>query len=1854
MDNLAISSVLGELVEQHVRLVTGEDKDCRLLVPGLTRKIAKGMHLYLRDNGVNSYLVVGPDEEEPSESDHFITAIGLTSKRIGSFVGIVNPGQLVLIQDSIRGSGGTIRSLAFHEEWPWIDNGSESLQFDGPVLGLLVKRWSRDHEKQDWLREFVLRLLEHTRSSSNRAHIFLEEILGSFSPDLYPDVRCTREKFLYHVGVPWPEGSLPPVNQLVRDTALLSKRIVGRCRKEENLRNQLMEGLVDLVEQSEQHEIETSLNHFLDGIGKSTTLDLGILAFYRCWGLADDGTRHWRKLGAKLLADIFDVRDSKKAHVDYKIDKNQHNIVASADNNKLATFFGENVLLSITYKIERGEFASGNWSLRVFNRQRVVWERELTDPEESIGLPVELNTADVANNYLRKIPLRIALVSGNDVEDQARLDMHLCGENRRAFTVVHPSFEVVDGTSPSEEDFDKKLTINEPAHLFLFSYEETDVSLRDEDDEDIDIVEHGTITGIWRSDQRVDASAEPSGLVTRKCKFGPLETILCFEANDLEKGEFTLEDELRKTICNGRKKRLEELTELFEKKRDEPPYIGLGQIDDAARRRISLAKIVTSRGGWRPLLVDILGKGYSPEHSLGKFINRVGPIEDDAFRTLVLPDEVCSLLEKYSDSRNAVREEVESSFSNSSTSTEHPMYASHPIFVHERSVRMESLLKNYLYAYQEILSYLQNNKKNLEWSQMFVLAHLDCVVHWDNGCSFFLVGPWHPLVLAKRFMVQAALFSRAYRFLHEGDGEHFRDLSLLLGNVQGFRWILGMSYSDTIVEPAYVMLTSDPGWHFAVATRALESGVSEGIDRLPEIAQKLQRSLGLSIASPSSGNNNLVVTCLSSYLRAFPSRRSIGIRIRQGYIGSDIVKNVDRNIHEEEGPTEQGQQLSGGVRLYFEESLDNEIDVRWTDPPIYIYQFEKDEEHLPEVHPDIYMVPPVKDFSLNRNLSSQVLPRGRAREAVFSKPLVRLTEGSARVPKSITYEYDGPRNDSGNVGSVFTKVTGEIASILGSPVATVCEVDLPQKLLAPWVVISGHSIDPAILVKYVKDGVDRKIEERALWDYKVDLTGQGSSYFVLSNIPSSFQIAVNGFFRQEDVANNFIVELGEIGIAIGGEALKSGRHALGVIGLIGAVRLLVGEASDGRSPISSSDRGIGFLIPVDSFSSFFGRSGSGDGKRTDLLAVQVVFPGSESGKLRISACGVESKFVSGTFGNTRAENALNQATETCREFKKLVLTSLSQGAMPERLALLDILTFGLRIASPSERKEIEKWAEREKDVYTEVLAGNYEYINMQYEGLLVSTEGELPGVAEYKPIGEGSWVRLTREHWPGISETAQIDSIRRSLCDLIGMTHENVPSTVILPPEVAAKTRRVESAEEDVEDIDLYKIPPRSRETRPELVLSDISPVGDPVDKEPKRERDGSRLGRIFIGVDDARNKMYFDPQSPVDPLDNMNVMVTGSSGTGKTQLLKHLICQLREQGKNVLVLDMKNDFASDKKFCEKASLERAFVSFDGLPLNPLIPYPVRHPETEKLFVQCGQYIRGVSSILRKTYGLGVQQQVAVKNAIVAAFTAAGIPTTGSTLFSEELRFPDFARVGDFLRHDNLAAYNRLDPLFTLDLFREEFQDRSFYNLVNRAVVLDMSQIPSDEIKNTLAQLVVLSAHAYYNSQPHSGTIRQFLVFDEGHRVLTSDYILRLVRECRAYGVGIILSSQYPSDFPGDISASMATKIVHGNGRDTNKVKDIVQLLGCEGREGEIANMMRFQALVDNSHYPHTSLRTMNYPLYLAWSKLQELGEATCDELSQAEGLDTSKLPIVNLVHQLELLGMAERRGNRVLLLRQT
>ncbi|MED5579586.1 MAG: type IV secretion system DNA-binding domain-containing protein [Nitrospinota bacterium] len=1649
---------------------------------------------------------------------------------------------------------------------------------------------------------------------------------------------------LFHSGIPCPTGDLGNVEEVINDISQFCKRIVVKCKKAGS-REKAIERIPEVFPDSSEEDqirVKESINYFLDKWGPTKYKDIESLAFFDCWDRKKPES--WEILSSINLQEIFETRPP--------LDVTIRGVTLSCERAEIrnpdviATFAGEEINLSVTYEIPPEEHGK-KWNIRLNGARQRISEVVIDDP--SLGRKDFSFTVDERLSRSDKnITMRIIMISDEMVHAQRTFNLNVCGEVRPAFTLIkQPVFEIVNGIKhDGDPDADEPIVTDTPVKFYLFTNDENKPVLRDQDNKDYTLIEEKK--GIWSSQNRVDPTSDNfSQQLTMTSRFGDLSSAILLKANLVESGEFTLEDELRVFSVNGKKDQIEKILPIF-KGTSRKPYLNLGKNNSKSLFLSTFAGKMIDEKGWRPIIGDIgeISGGFNEKNYVVFF----GEAENPLFNRIELNAEAQSLIEEYQKIRYEFIQALQNSLDPYDTTNNHPVYASHPIYIEEHANNIEELLVKYLEVYKNILKYVEENKSQLDWSRLFIMVYLDCLIYWSKedtelSYNFILNGPFHPLILAKRYMVQFALVERAKRLTC--NDTVFYKLSVLLKGIKGYSWIPGVKEDGNELEPLYVFPTSDPGWNVAIKKNI---GV-----KIYKVLKILRNQFGMELNINDGRTSELAETSIKSYLRTFPSRRSIGMHISKGYTSSHIVHSMRQLLHNGEETSSMGEKIPGGIRLAFEDDVEQFKDVNMLiSPPIMIYDSKQVGENISKIFPDVKMLEPREDIKF-RSISGQTMPRGVDKGSVFSEPILKLVEGQTAIPSSYSIEFDTSIENKNELGSAFTNAIAKAFEISGERIGVVCTKDLPDKLEYDWIVAPGSGMDPAIFVKWVRDGANVE-ENRALWDFKVDIGETKNTYFIVSNIPREFEVNVNGFF-EKNVASEFITELGNLGIAIGGEALKSGRNALGAIGIVGTIRLLnYDEGANFKGLFRKDKDSAGFLVPVDSFLPFFGRKSSAgegldqDSRRTDLLAIQLMLTGNDEPQLEIFAKGVESKYLSSTFSTNSADEALEQAKASIELFKELIEVSLENGGMPERLGLLNIIKFGLRISSPSTQEKITEWIMFEKRVYQALLRGRYKYKKSKHESLVVSTEKELTGAAEYVVRPNGLWIRINKEHWPGVSETPSIKRIRDNVSNLFdiskNLTSETVDEVGIVPIEHPdSESPPLTSTNSIKEDEKLTKS--EEDKDQPNEIGEELSDNNIPP-SEVESLSNAGKLKKIFLGTDDSRNSIYLDHES----LDNLNIMITGSSGSGKTQLLKYIICKIREQQKNVLILDFKNDFASDSSFVDRSSLENVFVNFDGLPFNPLIPMPKVNPRSGEHVVQIGQHISGLASILKRIYGLGPQQLIAVKNAIEDSFSDMGLQTRGNSIFNQSMNFPDFRNVGEKLEDANPSAFNRLDPLFTLDLFRPESRRNSFKELANRSMVIDLSDIPSEEVRDSIAEIILLSSQNYYQAQPQSGNLRQVIVFDEAHRILDSTYIENSVRECRSWGVGLILSSQFPGDYPRNVSGNMATKILHSNGSETELVNNIKQLIGYRGNEAEILGLERFEAFINNHELPHTKLRTMNYPLHLVHSYLKERGESKSNDFSGIEGIDTKLTTVANLVKQLEKLGLAvENEGGLIRLL---
>ena len=316
------------------------------------------------------------------------------------------------------------------------------------------------------------------------------------------------------------------------------------------------------------------------------------------------------------------------------------------------------------------------------------------------------------------------------------------------------------------------------------------------------------------------------------------------------------------------------------------------------------------------------------------------------------------------------------------------------------------------------------------------------------------------------------------------------------------------------------------------------------------------------------------------------------------------------------------------------------------------------------------------------------------------------------------------------------------------------------------------------------------------------------------------------------------------------------------------------------------------------------------------------------------------------------------------------------------------------------------------------------------------------------------------------------------------------------------------------------------------------SPVrSNPVDDQPVTERPRAMLGSA-PGAYGRERDIWFDPALPSDQLPNPHIAITGETGSGKTQVTKAVIHELREYGLPTLILDFKDDY-SDPAYAETEGFKVYDPSFQSLPFNPLAP-PV---DARSGHVNITHHLYQLTNIIKRIYKLGDQQAYRVREALKQAYETAGISLTAFTPGPEQT-YPPFEAVKTELENEkgNEALLGRMSPIFDLGLFASG-AILDFGEMAEESTVVRLGQLPGDETKNSVAEFFLMAVYNYLIRQPQVHRLSRLMVLDEAWRLVESPYLEPLMREGRAFGMGIMIATQFPRDLPEAVMGSTATKL---------------------------------------------------------------------------------------------------------------
>jgi DNA helicase HerA-like ATPase len=151
--------------------------------------------------------------------------------------------------------------------------------------------------------------------------------------------------------------------------------------------------------------------------------------------------------------------------------------------------------------------------------------------------------------------------------------------------------------------------------------------------------------------------------------------------------------------------------------------------------------------------------------------------------------------------------------------------------------------------------------------------------------------------------------------------------------------------------------------------------------------------------------------------------------------------------------------------------------------------------------------------------------------------------------------------------------------------------------------------------------------------------------------------------------------------------------------------------------------------------------------------------------------------------------------------------------------------------------------------------------------------------------------------------------------------------------------------------------------------------------------------------------------------------------------------------------------------------------------------------------------------------------------------------------------------------------------------------------------VLSLFELPTDEIKAALAELIIIRLHGYLVRGAQPRRLTRLLVLDEAWRVASSKHLENLAREGRAFGVGLAIGTQYPGDLPPDLAGSLATKIFLKNQQPDHRKTVVRALTGGSSAGAQATELLEFmekqemfQSLIQNQQYaPFAAFKLVPY-----------------------------------------------------------
>ncbi len=302
------------------------------------------------------------------------------------------------------------------------------------------------------------------------------------------------------------------------------------------------------------------------------------------------------------------------------------------------------------------------------------------------------------------------------------------------------------------------------------------------------------------------------------------------------------------------------------------------------------------------------------------------------------------------------------------------------------------------------------------------------------------------------------------------------------------------------------------------------------------------------------------------------------------------------------------------------------------------------------------------------------------------------------------------------------------------------------------------------------------------------------------------------------------------------------------------------------------------------------------------------------------------------------------------------------------------------------------------------------------------------------------------------------------------------------------------------------------------------------------------------------------------------HMLIVGMTGTGKTNLVFHMLREFQKNKKPFMVFDWKRNYRDLRQLPEFKELRvyRPGGDVEPFKFNPVIPPPGTAP---------GEWLMKLVDVIKHAYFVGEGVEYLLREAIDTVYDECGFydeSSTGTPTFllvryrvlkkraQGRMQLWKASAVRVF---ESLCFRHGLGPVVNTDSALDE-------QLLNAPAVLELDVL-SDVDKVFLTEAVILWLYEFRKHEGNREVFKHALVIEEGHHVLSrrkeraegAETILETsLRQIREFGEAVVVIDQEPTKLSNSIKANTYCKIVFnlGNGDD---VDDMARCLNLDDEE---------------------------------------------------------------------------------------